>query len=55
MKDDLIIKFTPRENDPKAILDLHYDVILAPKPVDAQEAAEPKIEAVKEQKVQANL
>jgi catechol 1,2-dioxygenase len=31
VKDDLIIDFKPREGDPKAKLDLEYNVILAPK------------------------
>jgi len=30
VKDDLVIDFTPREGDPKAKLDLEYNVILAP-------------------------
>lgn len=31
VKDDLLIDFTPRENDPKAKLDLEYNVRLAPR------------------------
>lgn len=28
VKDDLVVKFTPRDNDPKAELDLHFDMCL---------------------------
>jgi catechol 1,2-dioxygenase len=31
VKDDLIVEFKPREGDPKAELDLEYNVLLAPK------------------------
>ncbi|KAB8078600.1 protocatechuate 3,4-dioxygenase beta subunit [Aspergillus leporis] len=30
VKDDLVVNFTPRENDPKAELDLHFDIVLEP-------------------------
>lgn len=30
VKDDLVVDFKPRKDDPKAILDLEYNVILAP-------------------------
>ena len=31
VKDDLVVHFSPRENDPKAELDLHFDMVLEPK------------------------
>ena len=31
VKDDLIVSFKPREGDPKATLDLEYNIVLAPK------------------------
>lgn len=31
VKDDLVVDFVPFEGDPKATLELKYDVILAPK------------------------
>jgi catechol 1,2-dioxygenase len=31
VKPDLVVDFKPRENDPKAQLDLEYNIILAPK------------------------
>lgn len=31
VKDDLIVSFKPRENDPKAELDLHFDIVLEKK------------------------
>jgi len=31
VKDDLIVDFKPREGDPKAKLDLEYNVVLAPR------------------------
>lgn len=31
VKDDLVIDFLPRENDPKAKLDLTYNIKLAPR------------------------
>lgn len=31
VKHDLIVDFKPREDDPKAGLDLEYNVLLAPK------------------------
>jgi hypothetical protein len=31
VKDDLVVDFKPRKDDPKAALDLEYNVILAPK------------------------
>jgi catechol 1,2-dioxygenase len=31
VKDDLVVDFKPRNGDPKAELDLEYNVILAPK------------------------
>jgi hypothetical protein len=37
VKDDLVVEFKPREGDPKAELDLEYNVTLAPK--DPEEKA----------------
>lgn len=31
VKDDLVVEFKPRSGDPKAQLDLEYNVVLAPK------------------------
>ena len=31
VKDDLVVDFKPREGDPKAKLDLEYNVVLAPR------------------------
>jgi catechol 1,2-dioxygenase len=31
VKDDLVVDFKPRHGDPKAELDLEYNIILAPK------------------------
>ncbi len=31
VKDDLVVDFKPRKDDPKAELDLEYNVLLAPK------------------------
>ncbi len=31
VKDDLVVDFKPRKSDPKAGLDLEYNVLLAPK------------------------
>jgi catechol 1,2-dioxygenase len=31
VKDDLVVDFKPKKGDPKAELDLEYNVILAPK------------------------
>ncbi|KAK8157875.1 Intradiol ring-cleavage dioxygenase [Phyllosticta citrichinensis] len=36
VKDDLVVSFKPRENDPKAELDLEYNVTLAPKDASAK-------------------
>jgi len=46
VKSDLVIDFKPRENDPKAKLDLTYDIILAPDSIKSagHEAAQKKID-----------
>lgn len=49
VKDDLVVEFTPRENDPKAKLNLEYNVFLAPKGYGKEEGSpKAKIDAVKE-------
>jgi catechol 1,2-dioxygenase len=39
VKNDLVVDFKPRENDPKASLDLEYNVRLAPKEMNPKNAA----------------
>ena len=36
VKDDLVVDFTPLEGDSKAKLEMVYNVVLAPKGIDAQ-------------------
>ena len=37
-KDDLVVDFKPREGDPKAKLDLEYNVVLAPRELQRRNA-----------------
>ena len=37
VKDDLVVDFKPLEGDDKATLELHYDVVLAPKDYKGKE------------------
>jgi len=46
VKDDLVVEFTPRENDPKAKLNLEYNVLLAPKGYGKDASPQAKIDAV---------
>jgi len=55
VKDDLVVEFKPRENDPKAGLDLEYSVILAPKSFQGITATEPKIDMVKDKANESRL
>jgi protocatechuate 3,4-dioxygenase beta subunit len=36
VKDDLVVHFAPRQNDPKAELDLHFDMVLEPSSSNAR-------------------
>jgi len=49
VKDDLVVEFKPRKGDPKAELDLEYNVILAPKSYESASGGQTKIDAIKSQ------